>query len=325
MSVLVSNIKVLIAHDSISNLKESFPETSLLDGNIDIVGIENTIANTINRLHIFKPNVILIYIENASNLILIPKLLVPTIIILKKSGDTVKAVYGKNRVVVVKPIISSQADLKKFANNLSFQIKKLYNVINTPVDNAKKIIAIGASTGGTEAILDVIKDLPKSTCAILVVQHMPEVFSEMYAKRLDSLANMSVREVRDYDRVLNGEILIAAGGYHLTLCKDSNGYFVRSLAGSKVSGHCPSVDVLFTSVAKVAPKNSLGIILTGMGKDGANGLLDMRNAGANTIGQNAETCVVYGMPKVAFNIKAVQKELPLQQIASEIINYTNKN
>lgn len=136
---------------------------------------------------------------------------------------------------------------------------------------------------------------------------------------------MKVREATNNTRVVNGEILIAAGGYHLTLCKDANGFYVNSVAGTKVSGHCPSVDVLFNSVADIAKSNSLGILLTGMGKDGAYGLLNMRNAGASTIGQNAETCIVYGMPKAAKTINAVVKELPLQAITAEIINYTNKN
>lgn len=325
MSILLPKIKVLIAHDSIKTSKESFPETALLDSNIDIIGIENTIENTINRMQIFKPDILLLYIEHPSNLNLIPKLNLPTIIVLKKSGDTIKSIYEKNKVLIVKPVITSQTDLKKFATILSLQIKSCHSLKTTTFNTARKIVVIGASTGGTEAILEVIKDLPKNTCAILIVQHIPEVFSQMYAKRLNELSHMKVREARDNDRVLNGEILIAAGGYHLTLCKDTNGYFVHSVAGEKVSGHCPSVDVLFMSVAKVAKNNALGIIMTGMGKDGASGLLDMRKAGASTIGQNAETCIVYGMPKVAFNLNAVQKELPLQMIANEIINYTNKN
>lgn len=325
MSILLPKIKVFIAQDSNLLSHSTLPETELLDNNITILGIENNINNLTNSYEKLKPNVILVYIENPANLDLIPKLNLPIIIILKKSGDTVKSVYEKNRVVIIKPIISSERDLKTFASSLSVKIKSLYNLANTPLSYAKKVIAIGASTGGTEAILEIIKDLPSNTCSILIVQHMPEMFSEMYAKRLDSLSNMKVREAKDNDRVVNGEILIAAGGYHLSLCKDASGYYVHSKEGVKVCGHCPSVDVLFKSVAQIAKNNALGIILTGMGKDGAYGLLDMRNAGASTIGQNAESCIVYGMPKEAFNINAVQKELPLGQITNEIINYTNKN
>lgn len=325
MSILSSKIKVLIAHDSLITSKTIFPETAFFDSNIDIVGIENTIEMTINRWKIFKPDIILIYIENPSNLMLIPKLSLPTLIILKKSGEAVKSVYGKNKIIIVKPIISSEAELKKFATTISLQIKSLKNAPTTPIRSASKIVAIGASTGGTEAILEVTKDLPATTCAILIVQHMPEVFSTMYAQRLDSLSSMTVREAKDNDRVVNGQILIAAGGYHLSLCKDANGYYVHSVVGEKVSGHCPSVDVLFNSVAEVAKSNALGIIMTGMGKDGAYGLLNMRKAGAYTIGQNSDTCIVYGMPKAAKSLNAVAKEIPLQQITTEIINYTNKN
>lgn len=325
MSILNSKIKLLIAHDSLSTTKNSFPETVLFDDNIDIIGIESTIENTINRLQNSKPDIILIYIENPSNLLLIPKLAIPTVIVLKKSGDAIKSLYSKDKVVLVKPLITCEADLKKFAATLSSQIKSLKNPYQSIIKSASKVIAIGASTGGTEAILEITKDLPSHTCAILVVQHMPEIFSDMYAKRLDSLTNMTVREAQNNDRVINGEILIAAGGYHLSLCKDVHGFYVQSIPGEKVCGHCPSVDVLFNSVAKVAQNKSLGIILTGMGKDGASGLLNMRRAGASTIGQNSDTCIVYGMPCAAKSINAVEKELPLQNIANEIINYINKN
>lgn len=325
MSMLLPKIKVFIAQDSNLLSTSTLPETTLFDNNINIIGIENNINGVARSCEKLKPNVVLIYIENPNNLDFIPRLNLPIIFILKKSGDAVKSVYEKNRVVIIKPIISSENDLKNFATKLSTQITNLYKVSKTPLNYATKLIAIGASTGGTEAILEIIKDLPSNTCSILIVQHMPEIFSEMYAKRLDSLSNMKVREAKDNDRVLNGEVLIAAGGCHLSLCKDSTGFYVRSHAGSKVCGHCPSVDVLFKSVAQVARNNALGIILTGMGKDGAYGLLDMRKSGANTIGQNADSCIVYGMPKEAFNINAVQKELALHEISTEIINYSNKN
>lgn len=185
------------------------------------------------------------------------------------------------------------------------------------------LIAIGASTGGTEAIISVIKDLPANTPGIVIVQHMPPVFTKMYAQRVDKLANMTVKEAENGDRIETGKIIIAAGENQMTICKDAKGYYIKSAPGEKVSGHCPSVDVLFTSVAEVAKGNSLGVILTGMGGDGAKGLLKMRQAGAYTIGQDKESCVVYGMPMVAFNVGAVQKQLPLDSITGEIIRYLN--
>ena len=187
------------------------------------------------------------------------------------------------------------------------------------------IIAIGASTGGTEAILEVVRDLPANTPGVVIVQHMPPVFTKMYAQRLDRICHMSVKEAENGDRVEQGKIIIGAGEFHLRLAKDPRGYYVRSEPGPKVSGHCPSVDVLFDSVGEVAKANAMGVLLTGMGADGAKGLLKMRQAGAYTVGQDKETCVVYGMPAVAFKIGAVQKQLPLGEMGAEIVRYlTNK-
>ncbi len=187
------------------------------------------------------------------------------------------------------------------------------------------IIAIGASTGGTEAILEVVRDLPANTPGVIIVQHMPPVFTKMYAQRLDRICHMSVKEAEPGDRVEQGKIIIGAGEYHLRLAKDVRGYYVRSEQGPKVSGHCPSVDVMFDSVAEVAKANAMGVLLTGMGADGAKGLLKMRQAGAYTVGQDKETCVVYGMPAVAFKLGAVQKQLPLGEMGGEIVRYlTNK-
>ncbi|MDR2558087.1 MAG: chemotaxis response regulator protein-glutamate methylesterase [Oscillospiraceae bacterium] len=179
---------------------------------------------------------------------------------------------------------------------------------------SNKIIAIGASTGGTEALASVLENLPKTTPGIIIVQHMPAGFTKMYAERLNRICNMAAREAVDGDRVETGTILVAAGEYHLKLHRDTRGFYISSKRGDKVSGHCPSVDVMFDSVAEVAKSNAIGIILTGMGADGAKGLLNMKKTGAFTIGQDKDTCVVYGMPMVAFNIGAVTKQAPLQAI-----------
>ena len=196
-------------------------------------------------------------------------------------------------------------------------------LINRGLDKNPPIIAIGASTGGTEAILEVVQNLPANTPGIVIVQHMPPVFTNMYAQRLNRICKMSVKEAVNGDRVEKGKIIIGAGEYQLRLAKDAQGYYVRSEPGPRVSGHCPSVDVLFESVAKVAGANAMGVILTGMGADGAKNLLKMRQAGAYTVGQDKESCVVYGMPAVAFNLGGVQKQLPLSEIGAEIIRYLN--
>ena len=163
------------------------------------------------------------------------------------------------------------------------------------VSAAKKdtLIAIGASTGGTEATIAVVKNLPASTPGIVIVQHMPPVFTNMYAQRLNRICNMSAIEATDMMRVEQGKIIVAAGDYQLRVMRDAQGYYVTVRPGEKVSGHCPSVDVMFESVASAAGARAIGVLLTGMGQDGANGLLKMRRAGAYTIGQDQESCVVY--------------------------------
>ena len=187
------------------------------------------------------------------------------------------------------------------------------------VASDKTVIAIGASTGGTEAIIEVVKDLPASTPGIVIVQHMPAGFTKMYSERLNRICKMSVKEAEDGDRVVTGQIIVAAGEFHMRLKKDAKGYYVSSKRGEKVSGHCPSVDVLFESVADTAGKDAYGVILTGMGADGARGMLKMRQKGAYTIGQDKDSCVVYGMPMVAFNNGGVAKQLPLEQIGEHLL------
>ena len=182
------------------------------------------------------------------------------------------------------------------------------------------VVALGASTGGTEALEQVIKGFPADMAPVIVVQHMPAGFTKMYSERLNRNCKVEVKEAEDGDRLRRGLVIIGAGEHHLRLCKDSKGYYVSSRQGEKVSGHCPSVDVMFTSVAEVAKDNAIGAILTGMGRDGADGLLKMKNAGAYTIGQDKETCVVYGMPMEAYKIGAVMQQAPLYRIADIIIN-----
>ncbi|MGN1349849.1 MAG: chemotaxis response regulator protein-glutamate methylesterase [Anaerovoracaceae bacterium] len=192
----------------------------------------------------------------------------------------------------------------------------------TPVPfgkNRNQVIAIGASTGGTEAVLDVIQEFPENTPGVVVVQHMPPGFTKMYAERLNRICRMEVREAKNGDKVEQGLVLIAPGDFQMTLVKSGGQYSVRCLPGEKVSGHRPSADVLFSSVAQAAGADAVGAILTGMGGDGARGLLEMKKAGAYTIGQDEESCVVYGMPMVAFNMGAVTKQAPLNRIAGLIL------
>jgi len=179
-----------------------------------------------------------------------------------------------------------------------------------------KIIAIGASTGGTEALKTVLTQMPPNAPGIVVVQHMPAKFTTSFAERMDSLCAMQVKEAEDGDTVINGRVLIAPGNYHMLLRRSGARYYVHVKQGPLVHHQRPSVDVLFKSAAEYAGANALGIILTGMGADGAAGLLRMRQTGAGTIAQDEETCVVFGMPKEAIKIDAAEKVSPLPDITA---------
>jgi len=178
-----------------------------------------------------------------------------------------------------------------------------------------KILAIGASTGGTEALRELLCGLPPDAPGVVIVQHMPENFTRAFADRLNGLARIRISEARDGDRVLPGHALIAPGNFHMELARNGAEYRVRVFSAEPVNRHRPSVDVLFHSCARAAGQNAVGIILTGMGDDGAHGLLAMRTAGARTIAEDESTCVVFGMPKEAINAGAAEFVEPLPRIA----------
>lgn len=183
------------------------------------------------------------------------------------------------------------------------------------------IIAIGSSTGGTEAVKDVLEVLPPNTPPVLITQHMPERFTKTWADRMNSLCRISVKEAEDGDSVLPGHALVAPGGFHMALERSGARYTVRINQDPPVNRHRPSVDVLFASVARYAGANAVGVILTGMGGDGAKELLTMKQAGAFTIAQDEASCVVFGMPKEAIKAGAVDKVLPLHEIAGAILSH----
>jgi two-component system, chemotaxis family, protein-glutamate methylesterase/glutaminase len=191
--------------------------------------------------------------------------------------------------------------------------------ISPNIDLTQKILAIGASTGGTEAIREVLVRLPASVPGIVIVQHMPPRFTTAFAERLNGLCAFEVREAADGDSVFPGRCLIAPGNFHMMLRRSGARYYVDVKTGPMVHHQRPAVDVLFRAVAKSAGRNAVGVILTGMGADGAEGLLQMRQAGSPTLGQDEASCVVYGMPKAAFEMGAVAKQLPLSDMAGEIM------
>jgi len=187
------------------------------------------------------------------------------------------------------------------------------------IQTTERVVAIGTSTGGTQALEQVLTALPRVCPGMLIVQHMPEKFTAEFAARLDSISQINVKEARHGDRVVPGQALIAPGGKHMLLRRTGAQYFADVIDGPLVNRHRPSVDVLFRSVAKCAGANALGVIMTGMGDDGAAGLLEMRKVGARTLAQDEQSCVVYGMPKEAVQRGAVEKSVPLHAIAREIL------
>jgi two-component system, chemotaxis family, protein-glutamate methylesterase/glutaminase len=187
--------------------------------------------------------------------------------------------------------------------------------------SSEKIVAVGASTGGVEALQTLLTAFPADAPAILVTQHMPALFTKGFASRLNQFCAMTVSQAEDGERVLPGHVYIAPGGQHLELARSGANYVCRLGDQPPVSGHRPSVDVLFRSVAQAAGADAVGIILTGMGKDGATGLLEMRRAGASTIGQDEASCVVYGMPKAAHDCGATEVELPLGKISQQVLHH----
>jgi two-component system chemotaxis response regulator CheB len=187
------------------------------------------------------------------------------------------------------------------------------------VETTEKVVAVGASTGGTEALKTLLEALPADSPGIVIVQHMPELFTRAFADRLNTLCDITVKEAETNDSVLRGRALIAPGNHHMLLKRSGARYYVEIKDGPLVCRHRPSVDVLFRSAARYAGQNAVGVILTGMGDDGACGMLEMKQAGAATIAQDEATCVVFGMPKEAIKRNAVDKVLPLQSVAGAIL------
>ena len=224
--------------------------------------------------------------------------------------------------------IAAQANLKRLsARSVSASLAPKHTadvILPAPGDRAmgktsERVIAIGTSTGGTRALEAILTTLPKVSPGILIVQHMPEKFTAAFAARLDGLCQIEVKEAHDNDRVMQGRALVAPGGKHMLLKLSGSQYHVAVVDGPLVNRHRPSVDVLFRSVAKFAGANALGIIMTGMGDDGAAGLLEMRKAGAHTVAQDEESCVVFGMPREAIKRGAVEKTVALSAIGREIL------
>lgn len=338
-------IKVLVVDDSML-YREVLAKGLSVDVNIEVIATAVDPFDARDKIIQFQPDVMILDVQmpkmNGIEFLrrLMPQYPLPVIVISSASEAVFEAITAGAVDFVAKPDIQSPKGVANFINELIAKVKTA--VYAKPMQEVpevgsipkvsyanpsiqEKVIAIGASTGGTEAIYTIIKNLPPNMPGIVIVQHIPPVFSKMYAERLNAATCFHVKEARTGDAVCPGTILIAPGDEHMMIKKYSDGYRVKCFGGEKVNGHCPSVDVLFHSVAQEVGANSIGVILTGMGYDGAKGLLAMRKQGAGTIGQDEESSVVYGMPKVAYNIGAVKRQVTLKNIPQAICSMLVNN
>ena len=338
-------IKVLIVDDSALARKILAEEISS-DPGIEIVGTAPDPYIARDKIVQLRPDVILLDVEmpRMDGLtflrILMKHYPLPVIIVssLAQGGGEVamKALEFGALEVVAKP--GSSYSVRDMGEQLIEKIKAVATVkqfkprdaLKNPVPQTRvhssamlrttnKIIAIGASTGGTQAIKEVLMQLPVEMPPILIVQHMPQHFTKSFAQRLDSLCRLEVKEAEDGELATPGKALIAPGNKHMVLKRSGAVYYVQIKDGPLVYHQRPSVEVLFSSVAKYAGRNAIGVLLTGMGKDGAKSLLDMREAGAFTIAQDEQSSVVFGMPKEAIALGAVMKIAPLSSISRELL------
>lgn len=338
-------IKVLIIDDSLVS-REVLKKGLMRDTRLEVVGVAGDPYEAVDKIADLEPDVLTLDINmpRMDGITFLKKLMaqhpMPVVVISSSVESVFEAMESGAVDFVAKPEIHTPEDLDEFlleviqkikiaavalmknniAGNLSQDNKTSSLLPSREVD----VITIGASTGGTDALLTVLKNLPVTIPGIVIVQHMPPVFTRMYAERLNNQCQLQVKEAATGDVVETGKVFIAPGNFHMKVVKEGSRYKLRCYPGEKVSGHCPSVDVLFQSVAETVGRKAVGIILTGMGSDGAKGLLAMRKNGAYTFGQNKDSCVVYGMPMVAYNMGAVVRQLPLDRISTELIRYLQK-
>lgn len=335
-------IKVLIVDDSIT-FQEMMRKGLGADPMIDVVGTAKDPFEARDKILLYHPDVMTLDVNlprmNGIDFLrkLMPQYPIPVVVVSVMSESVFDAMNAGAVEFVNKPVGQGADQIRRFINSeLATKIKiastakvahlkkggapigGLHKAVQNDVRN--RIVAIGASTGGTEAIYDVVKRFEMDIPGVVIVQHMPPKFTQMYAERLNNQCKVLVKEAKTGDQVKQGQVLIAPGDRQMQLVKVNGAYQVKCQGTQKVSGHCPSVDVLFHSVAETVGKDAIGVLLTGMGADGANGLLAMRSAGAETIGQDEASCVVYGMPKVAMDIGAVKYQVGLENIAGKVYN-----
>jgi two-component system, chemotaxis family, protein-glutamate methylesterase/glutaminase len=347
---MTDKIDVLIVDDS-AVVRQVISGLLQQDRDINVLGAVADPLFAIERMKRQWPDVIVLDIEmpRMNGIDFLKKIMSerPTPVVIcssqteKGAAGTIQALSAGAVDIVTKPKVGADKFLLQAAGEIIQIVKAAAraNVRNlTFVPNPKRaapvtplpiprhansligrVVAIGASTGGTQALEVILSALPVTAPGIVIVQHMPEKFTALFAERLDSICTVEVREAQNGDQVLPGHVLIAPGGHHMLLKPRGPEYCVEVMRGPHVNRHCPSVDVLFRSVARYAGANAVGILLTGMGDDGARGLKEMRDTGAFTVAQDESTSVVYGMPKEAVSIGAAQQILPLPKIAETIM------
>lgn len=346
-------IRVLIIDDS-ALVRNTLSSIYNSDDDIEVIGVASDPYIAVQKLREVVPDVISLDVEmpRMDGITFLAKLMsqhpIPVVILStlteRSAQNAILAMEYGAVEVVEKPKIGTRDNLESIRTQLCDKIKAasmshvkrrgMYlsksvampsTPIGTPIQTTEKVIAIGASTGGTEAIRTMLMGMPVDCPGIIITQHMPEVFTTQFAKRLDEICPINVREAKHGDTVIRGTALIAPGNSHMCLRRSGARYFVELNQQPLVNNHRPSVDVLFDSVAQHAGKNAVGVILTGMGGDGAKGLKKMNDKGAYTIAQDEASCVVYGMPKEAVKLDAASVSMPLDKISSHIIQKTLKS
>lgn len=347
-------IRVLIVDDS-AVVRQTLSELLSSDPDIEVMGTAGDPFVAAERMRDEVPDVITLDIEmpRMDGLTFLKKLMsqhpIPVVICSSLADDgaqsTLKALEYGAVDIVTKPRLgtkqfledsrveicevvkaAARAKPRKLLPSHTVEPKLTADAILQPATHAmaettEKVVVVGASTGGTEALRILLEAFPPDTPGIVIVQHMPELFTRAFANRLDTLCAITVKEAENNDTVIRGRALIAPGNHHLLLKRSGARYYVEIKDGPLVCRHRPSVDVLFRSAARYAGRNAVGAILTGMGDDGARGMLEMKQAGATTIAEDESTCIVFGMPKEAIKMGGVDKVLPLGSIASAILHH----
>ncbi len=348
-------IKVLIVDDS-GIVRDLLERGLSSDPEIEVVGKAIDSFNARDKIVFLRPDVVTLDVEmpkmNGVEFLrrLMPQYPIPVVMVsslTKKSSKVTLDALGYGAIdFVLKPSSLSGSGLKEMIIELRDKIKvaakvdvsgwKDPNYRKKQKSIAEKhasqhlkqgsplVIAIGASLGGTIAITQVVNGFPENIPGTVIVQHMPPVFTKHFAESLNKSSKVHVKEAEDGDRINTGQVLIAPGGLHTRVVKRGTEYFVDIKPGEPVSGHCPSVDVLFSSVSKHVKSKAIGVILTGMGYDGAKGLLEMKKQGAKTIGQDKETSIVFGMPAEAQKIGATERMVSLNEVTTSIIQIINE-